>query len=100
LPATAQATGKVVTTNPLVVMLDGNVKVNVVAESNTRIMRILPATIADVKVGDAVRAIGQPDENGNVVAMRLEIGVDLNAGFGAGGGAFRQRGAPGRNQQN
>jgi hypothetical protein len=75
-------------------------RLNVAANPSTKVVRIVKATLTDLKVGDNIRAMGQPDENGNVIAMRVDIGVDLQAGAGFGpggfgggfgGGAFRRR---------
>jgi hypothetical protein len=77
--------GTVVSPNPLVVMLPGNVRLNVVADATTRIARVGRATLADLKVGDTLRAFGRPDEMGNVLATRVEAGMDMAPGFGPGG---------------
>jgi hypothetical protein len=91
--------GTIVSTNPLVVMLPGNVRVNVTADPSTRITKIVKTTLAELKPGETIRAMGRPDDNNNVVAMQVVVGVDLNAvgpGFGGrggfGGGARGQRG--------
>jgi hypothetical protein len=96
---TTQVIGTIVSTNPLVVMLPGNVRVNVTADPSTRITKIVKTTLAELKPGETIRAMGRPDDNNNVVAMQVVVGVDLNAvgpGFGGrggfGGGARGQRG--------
>jgi hypothetical protein len=103
-PPSPQFTGTIASTNPLVVVLPGNMRLNVTAAPTTKVVRIVKATLTDLKVGDNIRAVGQPDENGNVIAMRVEVGVDLQAGagFGPGGfgggfgdGAFRRGGGAG-----
>ena len=69
---------------------------NVTADPNTRITKIVKMTLAEIKVGDTLRAFGRPDDNQNVMAMQVAVGVDLNTGFGGGGrggfggGNFRQ----------
>jgi RNA polymerase sigma-70 factor (ECF subfamily) len=85
-------TGTIVSTNPLVVMLPGNVRVSVQAASSTKVTRIVKQTLADLKAGDTVLAMGRPDENNVITAMQVLIGVNLNAGPGFGGGAFRRGG--------
>jgi hypothetical protein len=87
-PQMARVTGTVVTTNPLVVMLPGNLKVAVNAAPTTRVAKISRMTLAELKVGDSVRAAGRPDEMGNFAATRLDVGMELGpgGGFGAPGG--------------
>jgi len=96
--AMTRATGTVVSTKPLVVMMPDNVKLSVEASPNTRISKISRISVADLKVGDSVRAMGQPRDGGVIVASRLEVGFDLTPGFGGGGfggGAFGVPGVPG-----
>jgi hypothetical protein len=87
--SSAQATGTVVTTNPLVLMLAGNVKVNVVAEPSVRVTRVMPGTITDLKVGDTVSVLGRRDDNDNLIAFQIQSGMDMGPGFGGGGGQGR-----------
>jgi hypothetical protein len=95
-PLMTRAAGTVVSTQPLVVMMPDNVKLSVEASPNTRISKISRITVADLKVGDSIRAMGQPKDGGAFVASRIEVGFDLTPGFGGfGGGAFRLPGAPG-----
>jgi len=101
--AMTRATGTVVSTKPLVVMMPDNVKLSVEASPNTRISKISRVTVADLKVGDSIRAMGQPKEGGNFLASRIEVGMELTPGFGGGfgfgGGAFGVPGAPPRPNQ-
>jgi hypothetical protein len=87
----ARATGTVVTTRPLVIMLPGSIRLNVAADPSTRVTRMVKATLADLKTGESVIATGQPDNIGGIVAMRLDVGVELRGGFGGGGGGGGRR---------
>jgi hypothetical protein len=87
----ARVTGTIVSTKPLVVMLPGNIKLSVQASSSTKITKLVKQRLADVKTGDTLMAFGRPDQNNMINAMQVQIGVDLNAGPGFGGGAFRRR---------
>jgi hypothetical protein len=89
-PGTANASGTIVSTSPLVVQLPGNIRVNVSADPSTRVTKTVKTTAADLKVGDTVRAVGRPDDQGNVTATQITVGVDPNAG-GFGGGQFQRR---------
>jgi hypothetical protein len=78
--------GTVLSTRPLVVRLPGNTQVTVTADPSTRVTRIIRGKLEDLKVGDTVRMMGQPDAEGNFTANRLDVGMDAMPGFGFGGG--------------
>jgi hypothetical protein len=84
----SRVTGTVVTTKPLVVALPGDLKVTVAAEPNTRVTKVSRATLADLKVGDMIRAFGQPNPDGNLVASQITAGVEMGPGLGGFGGGF------------
>jgi hypothetical protein len=91
----ARATGTVVSTKPLVVMMPDNVKLNVEASPSTRISKISRVTLADLRVGDSIRAMGQPKEDGTFTASRVEVGFEAQPGFGGFGFGPGGPGVPG-----
>jgi hypothetical protein len=90
-PGMANVSGTIVSTSPLVVQLPGNVRVNVSADPSTRVTKTVKTTAADLKVGDTIRAVGRPDDQGNVTALQITVGVDPNAGGFGGGNGFQRR---------
>jgi Domain of unknown function (DUF5666) len=91
---TANATGTIVSTSPLVVQLPGSVRVTVTADPSTRVTKMVKTTAADLKVGDTIRATGRPGDDGNLTAVQIQVGIDPNAGFGGrgfGGNGLQRR---------
>lgn len=89
--ATANATGKITSTDPLTVAVTDEISVVITPTENTQLRAILSATRNDVAVGKQVIAVGQADENGNVVARRVILDAELPQL----GGGRRGMGGPG-----
>jgi hypothetical protein len=57
---------------------------------STTLTRTVSGTVADLKVGDTVTAVGTTEPNGTVSATRVTEGAGGNGGFGGGGPGGRQ----------
>lgn len=82
--AFATATGKVVSKSPLTISLGNDISVTLKLAQNTKITKLMPVTIASLKVGDTVMAAGQTEADGSFTATG--IGVNLANGRGGPGG--------------
>jgi hypothetical protein len=69
--------------NNIVVKNQQGTDVNVTATSTTTVTKTAPSGLSDLKAGDTVTAIGQPDSSGNVTARSIAEG-QLRGGGGAG----------------
>jgi hypothetical protein len=95
-PATATATGKISKLEPLTIELSDEVSIVLKLGPNAKIMKMMPATINNIKLGDQVFASGQAGQDGIFMATGLGINVTQmpgmmgggRGGFGGPGGGF------------
>ena len=98
-PAYATATGKVTATSPMTIALSSGVTLTLTPTADARISRITTQTLANIKVGDQVSALGQTEADGTFTASAVGVNWTLG-GFGGRGrrgqGGGRNGGAPGQ----
>ena len=94
--ASATATGKVVSTNPLTIVINTNVTIILKLASGVKITKLSSVPFSSLKVGDKLIASGTTDPDGTFIATG--VGVNLDMG-GRGMGAFGGRGGGGQGGQ-
>ncbi len=94
--ASATATGKVVSTNPLTIVINTNVTIILKLASGVKITKLSSVPFSSLKVGDKLIASGTTDPDGTFTATG--VGVNLDMG-GRGMGAFGGRGGGGQGGQ-
>ena len=103
-PAYATATGKVTATSPMTIALSSGVTLTLTPTADAKISRITTQTLANIKVGDQVSALGQTETDGTFTASAVGVNWTLG-GFGGRGrrgqgggrnGGGRNGGAPGQ----
>ena len=96
MQSNAFATGKVVSTSPLVIEISDTVSAILKLAPNAKVTRISRITFASLKVGDKVVATGRPDDNGSFVADSMGINMIMpGRPGGQGGPGGRGQGGPG-----
>jgi hypothetical protein len=112
-PATASATGKIVSKDPLTIELSDSVSVVLKTSETTKITRIESTSINSIKLGDTILASGTMGQDGTFAATGVGININMAAmggrgmfggpggfgGFGGGPGGpggFGGRGGGGR----
>lgn len=89
--AFAMASGKVTSLEPLTVALSDEISIVMRMGPNARIMKVMPGTINNIKVGDSIIASGQAGQDGTFTATG--VGVNMNGIGGPMGGRFGGPGA-------
>jgi len=90
--AMASVQGKVAGLDPLTVTLQDRTEVAVAATEKTSITKIVKGTFRDIKQNDFLMANGEPDEQGNLYANTVAVGIDFGqmmGGMGGFGGMMR-----------
>ncbi len=92
--ASATATGKVVSTNPLTIVINTNVTIILKLASGVKITKLTSVPFSSLKVGDKLIAAGTTDPDGTFTATGVGVNLDMGGrGMGVGGmGAFGGRG--------
>ena len=103
--ASASATGRVVSLNPLTLAINNDVTITIKMASNARVTKITPLTFSGLKVGDRVMASGQAATDGSFTATGVAINMTMGGpgggqggpggGFGPGGPGGGGPGGPG-----
>lgn len=100
-PAFASATAKVAKLEPLTLTLSPGVDLTLKLAADAKISRISTATMASIKVGDTVGAMGQTADDGTFTPSAVAVNWPIQQGGGRGGrggfgGAFGGGGFGGR----
>ena len=90
----AMATGKVVSTSPLVVSLNSELSIIVKMALNAKVTKMVQTSFADLKKGDKIVVAGQPGNDGLFIARGIGVNVTIGGGPGGPGGPGG-RGGPG-----
>ena len=88
--ASAQASGRIASLNPLTITISEGVSVVLKTSANVRVVTTVTETVGDLKVGDRLMANGQSGGDNVLTATRIRV----NADYGMGGGRM----PPGANQ--
>lgn len=84
-PAYATATGKITATSPLTISLSSGITLTMTPTADAKVSRITTQTMAGIKVGDRVSALGQTETDGTFTASAVAVNWTLG-GFGGGRG--------------
>ena len=80
--AFASATGKVVSKSPLTISLGNDITITLKLAPDAKITKLMPVTIASLKVGDTVMASGQTGADGSFTATGVGVNMNMRGGFG------------------
>ncbi len=97
--ASATATGKVVSTNPLTIVINTNVTIILKLASGVKITKLSNVLFSSLKVGDKLIAAGTADPDGTFIATGVGVNLDMG-GFGGRGGGGQGGQGGGRNRGN
>ncbi len=78
--ASAQATGKITSLNPLTISVSDSVQVTLKAAPDVKVSRYVTEKIGDLKVGDHILASGQTGDDGVFTASRIRVNADYGMG--------------------
>jgi hypothetical protein len=87
-PAFASATGKVTSLEPMTISLSDEVSIVLKLGPNAKIMKLMPATINNIKLGDTIFASGTAGQDGTFTATGLGVNVNGIGGMMGGRGGF------------
>jgi len=91
-PAFASASGKVTSTEPLTIQLSDEISLVLTLGPNAKVMKLMPATINNIKMGDTIFAAGQAGDDGTFTATGVGINLQNMGGLpGMGRGGFGGR---------
>ena len=93
-PAYATATGKVTAINPLTISLGTGISLTLTPTADAKVSRITTQTLANIKTGDQVSAMGQTETDGTFTASAVAVNWTMG-GFGGGRGRRGQGGGNG-----
>lgn len=68
--------GRVLKTSPLIVQLSEGINAEIKVSGETSIIRVATVPFSSIKPGDPVFALGSRDQNGALVAHRLQVGLE------------------------
>lgn len=68
--------GRVLKTSPLVVQLSEGINAEIKVSGETSIIRVATVPFNSIKLGDPVFALGSRDQNGALVAHRVQVGLE------------------------
>lgn len=91
-PAMAAANGRVTSTSPLTIALNGDVSIVIKTTASTRITKIVPTSLNQLKAGDNIIASGTPNQDGSFNATSVGVNMMPGGGPGFGPGGFGGRG--------
>lgn len=74
--------GRVLKTSPLVVQLAEGINAEIKVGAETTIIKVATIPFGSVKPGDPVFALGSRDQNGALVARRVQVGLEGFPGTG------------------
>ena len=83
--ASAMAIGKVVTTNPLVIVINTNLTISLKLASSTKVTKYTEVKLTSLKLGDVVTASGSTGDDGTFNATGVGVNIQMTGGRGFGG---------------
>lgn len=74
--------GRILRVSPLTVQLSEGINADIKVGGETQIVRITTVPFSSIKVGEPLFAVGSRDQNGNLLARRVQVGLEGFPGAG------------------